>query len=401
MWRRERRKEIDMIDAFKTNGSSPPVVQTKRVPTMSDGVLEAYGRGRDRQWRWSARVKVNGDSVQYRRRGFDTRELALADRDRILAEVRSPGSTNTTSVETITLSAALDRLLIEKARKKTIAEYGRIAERLKRAFGADTPLPALTAAKISAWRAAKMSALSERTGRQLSPASINRPLAVLRHLLKVAHEEWGLLADVPRVRLEKESQGRLRWLTKEEASRLLAAAAKSKNADLHDLVVVALYTGLRQSELLGLTWERVDRSRGVIRLEITKSGKRREVPFGRAVDDVFARRQRAAGTVFPRSKWNSYRTAFETTVRVAGLDDFHWHDLRHTYASWLVQAGRPLVEVKDLLGHATLAMTMRYAHLAPEHLRQAVAVLDEIQLVPPPAPAQGAPDLRRVQSGGR
>jgi integrase len=367
-----------MIDAFKTNGSSPPDVSIEavRVPAMSEGAVEAYGRGRDRKWRWSARVKSNGKSIQYRRQGFDTKDAALADRDRVLAEHRSPGSTGTTPA----LAAALDRLLAEKARRKTVTEYSRIANHLRESFGADTPLTNITAARISNYRAGRMSNVSERTGRQLTAASVNRPLAVLRHLLKTAREEWGLLADVPRVRLEKESQGRLRWLTQEEAARLLAATAKSRNVDLHDLVVVSLYTGVRRSELLGLTWDRVDRSRGVIRLEVTKSGRRREVPFGTKVDEVLARRQQPSGYVFQHRRRESYRTAFEGAVAAAQIDDFHFHDLRHTYASWLVQAGRPIIEVKDLLGHQTLAMTVRYAHLAPERLRAAVEALDEVEL---------------------
>jgi integrase len=358
----------------------------QRVPSVSEGVIEAYGKGRTRRWRWSARIMVNGKSIQYRRQGHVSKIAALADRDRVLREVRDPGSTGTVApAETTTLGEALDRLLIEKARKKTLREYTRIAAHLKDVFGADTPLAAITAARISAFRTSKLSGISERTGRALSAASVNRPLAILRHVLKLANEEWGVLANVPKVRLEKEGQGRLRWLTKEEARRLLDACARSKNLDLKDLVTVALFTGCRQSEVLGLSWDRIDRARGVIKLEVTKSGKRREVPYGVEVEGVFARRSQPSGRVFKTGKWDSFRTAFETAVKLAALDDFHFHDLRHSYASWLVQAGRPLAEVKDLLGHQTLAMTMRYAHLAPENLRTAISVLDNILDVAPAA----------------
>ena len=201
------------------------------------GTVSGYGKGRTRRWRWTARVWREGatQSEQLRRQGFATEQDAAEDMERVLTLVREGKSADAPAAPaTITLGQALDRLLLEKARRKTIGEYGRIAERLKRAFGASTPLPALTAAKISAWRAEKLASVSEYTRRQLSPASINRPLAVLRHLLKIAHHEWGLLSDVPRVRLEKESQGRLRWLTQEEAARLLNAAAKSRNTVLHD-----------------------------------------------------------------------------------------------------------------------------------------------------------------------
>jgi integrase len=125
-------------------------------------------------------------------------------------------------------------------------------------------------------------------------------------------------------------------------------------------------------------WTReLDRARGVILLDVTKSGKRREVPLNSEADAVLARRgPRDAGLVFGSRKWDRYRTAFENAVVRAKLTDFHWHDLRHTFASWAVQRGATLQEVKELLGHGSLAMVMRYAHLSPEHLRRAVARLD-------------------------
>jgi integrase len=104
------------------------------------------------------------------------------------------------------------------------------------------------------------------------------PLALLRTLLRLAHEEWGTLDEVPKIRLEKEGEGRLRWLKPEEAQRLLDAARASRNAELIDLIELALFTGMRQAEVLKLAWDRVDRARGVVLLEVTKSGRRREVP---------------------------------------------------------------------------------------------------------------------------
>jgi integrase len=126
--------------------------------------------------------------------------------------------------------------------------------------------------------------------------------------------------------------------------------------------------------VLDLTWERVDRARGVILLDVTKSGKRREVPLNSRVDAVLARRgSKNSGLVFGTRKWDHFRSAWERAVDRARLVDLHFHDLRHTFASWAVQRGASLQEVKDLLGHRSLAMTLRYGHLAPEHLRSAVA----------------------------
>src|SRR5438034_5350092 len=109
---------------------------------------------------------------------------------------------------------------------------------------------------------------------------------------------------------------------------------KSFNKSLLPVVTVALETGLRKGELLGLTWDRVDLSRGVIRLEVTKSGKRREVPMRQAVYDVLAAMPEPRGGRVFRTR--SIRTAFENAVEQAQLDDFHFHDCRHHFASWFV-----------------------------------------------------------------
>jgi integrase len=136
------------------------------------------------------------------------------------------------------------------------------------------------------------------------------------------------------------------------------------------VVTIALETGLRRGELLGLTWDRIDLSRGVIRLEVTKSGKRREVPMRQVVYDVLAALpEPREGRVF---RTRSIRTAFENAVEEARIDSLHFHDLRHHFASWFVMRGGTLPALQKLLGHADLKMTLRYAHLAPEYLRDEV-----------------------------
>jgi integrase len=226
-----------------------------------------------------------------------------------------------------------------------------------------------TASRISEYKA-KRRATTRKIGqgesaveRRLTAAAVNRPLALLRHLLRLAHEEWEAIEN-PRIRLEKEPQGLLRWLTQEEITRLLEACAKSKNKELRTTVIVALNTGLRLGELMELTWERVDLSRGVIRLEMTKSGRRREVPLNsESYDALVTLNPRASGRVF---KTKSVRKAYENAVTDAKLDDVNFHTLRHTFGSWAVMRGVSLNELQELLGHSSLAMTMRYAHLAPE-----------------------------------
>jgi integrase len=319
-------------------------------------------------------VQLDGKQVKRFNAGWDE-ETARHELAKFQIDREKP------KAKPVTFGDAAERYETAKARKRSLAEDKRTLKRLLAHFGRETKLDRLSAATISQYRDQRLAAGSktrkdkEGNARPLSAAAINRELALLRHLLRLAHEEWGALTTLPKIRLEKEPQGRLRWLTPEEANTLLSKCREQKK-DLADLVEFCLLTGLRQSEALGLTWERCDRSRGVIRIEETKSGRRREVPLVDESDAVLVRRgPQASGLVFGSSSWPSFRAYWEEAVKTADLVDFHFHDLRHTFASWAIQRGATLPELKDLLGHSSLAMVMRYAHLSPEHLRSAVGRL--------------------------
>jgi integrase len=234
-------------------------------------------------------------------------------------------------------------------------------------------LTEITASRISDWKAERLAATCPGTGAPYSAASINRPLQALSSLLHLAHEEWEVLPAVPRLRLEKEPQGRIRWLEPDEEARLIQACQGiTRTPELAAIVVLALETGLRKGELLGLTWDRVDLSRGVLRLEITKSGKRREVPMRQAVYEALAslpgpRTGRVGPTVATLDK------AFMRAVEAARVAPFRFHDCRHHFASWFMMRGGSLPALMEILGHASIKMTMRYAHLSPGHLRQEMA----------------------------
>jgi len=323
---------------------------------------------RTRRKAWGFTAEVNGKRRKSYRTEWtkDDAETALA---KALLDVKEPVAASSG----ITLAQAADRYLAAKARKKSLYADERNLLLFRTAFGDDTPLVQITGARISAWKGERLSAVCQQTKEAYSAAAINRPLALLRHLLRLAHEEWEILPTVPKIKLEREPQGRLRWLTQDEIVSLLAACLKSRNSELRAAVIIAINTGLRRAELLDLTWDRVDQSRGVIRLEITKSGKRREVPLN---DDSYS----ALLSLGPQEtgrvlKTRSLRTAFENAVETAKLDDVTFHTLRHTFASWAMMRGVSLRELQELLGHSSLAMTMRYAHLAPEHLRTAVSRL--------------------------
>jgi integrase len=221
-----------------------------------------------------------------------------------------------------------------------------------------------------------------RLGEKVGPATINREMATVKHALSKA-VEWKLLRKTAREELTaikkyQEPDGRLRYLSGEaEAKRLLQACGDS----LRPIVVTALHTGMRKSERLGFTWDLVDMTHGFIRLKQTKNGKARALPFNETLWTLFSglRTRQDVPWVFhdaAGNRWNDIRHPFEGACEGAGLTDFHFHDLRHTFASWLMMRGVPLATVSNLLGHTSPTMTLRYANLSPKHLTSAVRVLD-------------------------
>lgn len=221
-------------------------------------------------------------------------------------------------------------------------------------------------------------------------STINKEVGLLSAAINYARREWDWKLDNPaQGRRQREPEGRLRWINRAEAVALIRAAEAVKRAPhLADFITLALHTGCRSGELLGLEWRRVDLQRGLILLEAqhTKAGRRRYVPINETARAAILSRARFRATHCPASPWvfatkrgeriGSLKTAWAGICKAVGLEDFHVHDLRHTAAAWLVTAGVPLTEVRDLLGHSTVTVTERYAHLAPENVRAAVLKLD-------------------------
>lgn len=212
----------------------------------------------------------------------------------------------------------------------------------------------------------------------IGPGAANNYIATLSCVFRVAVNEWQWITDNPcqRLRSLPEPPGRLRFLQPEALASLLDAARASSNPHLYPAVVLAVSTGMRRGELLQLTWADVDLPGATVRLRLTKNKEPRTVPLTpQAV--IVLRELRAApvrdiaGNVFPLGR-TKLGHAFRRACAAAGITDFHWHDLRHTAASHLVMAGVPLRTVAEILGHRTLQMVMRYSHLSPEHLRQAI-----------------------------
>lgn len=212
--------------------------------------------------------------------------------------------------------------------------------------------------------------------RKVSGATTNRYLASLSVALDHAHREWQWLDENPvrRIRRKKESPGRTRFLLEEERDALLEACRESKVAMLHPLVLFCLTTGARQGEALALRWGEVDLRAGTARLLETKNSDQRVLTLHGEILTVLkelARAPHISGRVFP-GRWGKAsfpKRAWAEAVAAAELEDFRFHDLRHTFASYLAMSGATLAEIAAALGHRTLAMVKRYAHLTESHSR--------------------------------
>lgn len=202
----------------------------------------------------------------------------------------------------------------------------------------------------------------------VKPASVNRDLAVLKHILKLA-KRWNYLKDVPEIKMMKGETKRLRYLTSKEIEKLLKECAYPLY--LYTLVQFALNTGARKSEALNITWDRINFDTRLIHLEDTKHN-RRDIPMNDILFEVLTEYKKKAPNTEKLFSVGNPRKAFDNAKEDAGIKDFTFHDLRHTFASHLVMQGTDLATVSKLLGHASIEMTMRYVHLSPDHRRLAV-----------------------------
>ncbi len=217
--------------------------------------------------------------------------------------------------------------------------------------------------------------------KSVKPATINRSLAILKSIFNkaLAWKKFSAANPVREVKLYKENNQRLRFLEKEEIGRLLMSC----DGYIKPLVIVALNTGMRLGELKQLTWREVDYKRETIYLSKTKNGQAREVPMNEFVKTALVQIPKHPDSQYVFCKQDGkplgdIRKTFWTALRKSGIKEFHFHDLRHTFASHLVMSGHDLNTVRELLGHKTIQMTLRYAHLSPKHKKHAVDNLAQV-----------------------
>ncbi|MBA2960742.1 MULTISPECIES: tyrosine-type recombinase/integrase [Ramlibacter] len=211
-------------------------------------------------------------------------------------------------------------------------------------------------------------------------ATANRYLALIRTVLRKAHREWEWIERVPTVTLFRESAGRVRYLTLEEFNRL----HRELPPHLADMALFSVATGMRQANVKGLRWADVDLLSQHVRVagEAFKNGRSQGFPLNAAAMAVLQKRigQHSEYVFSYRGKpiTNVSTKAWWAGLERAGISDFRWHDLRHTFATWHRQAGTPTHELQMLGGWLTRAMVDRYAHIAPEGLQQASGRLDNV-----------------------
>lgn len=248
--------------------------------------------------------------------------------------------------------------------------------------------------------------VQKKKGVQIQPAqytrsggTVNRYLATLSHMFTMAVKEWRLVPTNPvrDITKKKEARGRVRFLSNAERDALVDACAKSDWPALHVLVMLAISTGARRGELINLKWEDIDlrvreasidpktgekqaaMGRAIVRE--TKNGETRSLPLvGKALEALRALKLHGSAKsewVFPQPSgfpgpYENFDGAWYAALEVAGIEDFRFHDLRHTTASYLAAQGASLLEIADTLGHKTLSMVKRYSHLAQSHKVSAI-----------------------------
>lgn len=334
---------------------------------------------------WQISFKLAGRTVRRTTRTTDRREAERLEEElrRTLWRQIELGEKH------YTWDDAIARCRLEDGGQRSWERTERCITRLDR-FLKGAPLTEITRDNILKIR----TALTRHTyrGKPLSPATINRDLAVLRSILKRCVDEWAMLDACPKVPMFRIEKVEPPWATREQVHALLEQLAEHAR----DMTILACATGMRRTEVTHLQKSYVDLKRrtAYVPAAIAKNGEARVVPLN---DDavavltkwiegenkdrhpvyVFSFRRRAPIKQVATKHWRA-------ACKAVGLEGFRFHDLRHTWASWHAQGGTPLRDLQELGGWKSFEMVLRYSHLSPGHLAQHV---DRVALGPPPEPS--------------
>jgi integrase len=284
-------------------------------------------------------------------------------------------------------------LHVTTLRPKTQEGYHGSMKRLLAVFGR-TRLDEITKVKVRTY-------MSQRKREGVGDATVNREVACIKGVLTKALE-WEYITKHPLsgLKLLPEPPPKDRYLTKEEANGLIRVSSSY----LRNIIILALGTGMRKGEIFNLTWDDVKFDElfnfGQITM-IGKGGKKRRIRMNKAVHNLFVQLEKSDHSqyVFTSSKtgtkFTDVKRSFKTALKAAGIENFRFHDLRHTAASWMVMEGVSLYAVKEILGHADIKTTQRYAHLSPGYLEREIGKLDSY-LIPEEDSINDSPSFEKV-----
>ncbi len=285
-----------------------------------------------------------------------------------------------------TVADMIDRYISEilPTKKKSTANQRGYLNWWKNQIG-EYSLSNITSSLIAEHRSKLFDSTSD-TKRTRGATTANRYMTALGAVYTIAINDWEWVQENPVRKVSKfpENRGRVRFLDDDERERLLVACHQSDNPHLYVIVVLALSTGARKSEILHIKWKDVDLVRGRVTLNETKNDERRSLPLkGYAYDLMkahFEQRNSNCDFVFPSEKICQpieIKRAWETALKRAKIEDFRFHDLRHCAASYLAMNGASTSEIAEVLGHKTLQMVKRYAHLAESHTSKVVESMND------------------------
>lgn len=231
----------------------------------------------------------------------------------------------------------------------------------------------ITSIDIASYRDYRLESLNPRTLAKLSPATVKLELSLLSNVFDIARIEWGHCTDNPvkNVRKPKTPPGRDRRLTAREERKILRYCHAHVNPELYSIVIFAVETAMRQSEILNLCWENVSLSSRIASLPETKNGTKRDVPMSLQARDMLTRLgPKSVGKIFSYTA-NGLKSTWRLMLQRLEIENLHFHDLRHEAVSRLFEKGTlDMMEVAAISGHKSLSMLKRYTHLKASHLVQ-------------------------------
>lgn len=333
---------------------------------------------KDSQFYWMG-FRINGKKVS-ESTGTTNKKLADQIHAKRLVEIAEGKWFGKVATPNVTMAEVLARYLKEVSPNLSPTTDQRNVQMVKNleAFLGNSLIKDVTPSLVSRYKA-------NRLEKDYSKDTIVRELGLLRRVFNIAIQEWELCKENPVSKvlrtLGKVDNKRVRYLSPQELQRLTVALPSW----MRPIVTIARHTGLRRSNILELTWPQVDLSRRAIIIPKTKNGSPIGIPLTETAVDTLTEVQKVRHLHSPYvfcdqegKPYSPYRVsvAFKRATKRAAIENLRFHDLRHHFASSLVQSGIDIHRVKELLGHKDLRMTIRYCHLSPENLSDAVKVLD-------------------------